>query len=99
MVVTGSHDGSPITLRCDHCSRAVCETQHTRASYRVDYYSLHTGEVEESTVAHESGSTFTYQKLVSVVHMITCADCYRKPSVQREREARFRPERVMGASD
>lgn len=84
-------------LRCAHCGRAVVETQHSRTSYRVDYYSLHTGDVEPVTmVLDEDGPAVTFQKLVSTVNVITCADCYRLPAVREERDRRFRPERAEG---
>lgn len=86
-------------LRCAHCGRQVAETRHSRTSYRVDYYSLHTGEVEPVTlIIEDEGLPMTFQKLVRAVDVITCVDCYRAPAVQGERERRFRPERLGGDS-
>lgn len=79
--------------RCDHCGRAVQETCHTATSYLVDYYSLHTGEVEESSLTTESGARVSFFKLLAPVEIITCATCYESAAVRREREQRFRPER------
>ena len=94
MVAPGSTSARPQPLRCDHCGRAVRETEHTRSAYRVDYYSLHTGEVELCSLAAEDGERrVTFQRLVTVAEVITCTDCYRDASVQEERERRFRPER------
>ena len=82
-----------LSVRCDHCGRAVRETKHTRSSYRVDYYVLHTGDVQPSTLmTDDERRSITFQKLVRVVDVITCVDCYRDPAVQRQREERFRPE-------
>ena len=80
--------------RCDHCGRAVHETCHTATSYRVDYYSLHTGEVEESTLTTESGTRVSFFKLLAPVEIITCATCYESAAVRHERDERFRPERT-----
>lgn len=81
-------------LRCDHCGRPVSVTRHTRFAYRVDYYSLHTGEVEATTLkTDDERESITVQKLLTAVDVITCVDCYRQPAVQADRERRFRPER------
>jgi hypothetical protein len=79
--------------RCTHCGRVVRETIHTRSQYRVGYYELHTGPVEESTFRRrEDGPLQVYQRLLALELVITCADCYREPAIQDERERRFRPE-------
>ena len=81
-------------LRCDHCGRAVHETQHTRTSYTVDYYSLHSGNGEVCSFAGELGQRGgTYVKLLDRFDVITCAECYRQAEIQAERERRFQPER------
>jgi hypothetical protein len=86
---------APLRLRCSHCGRPVRETLHTRSSYCVDYYSMHTGSVELSSVSrHDSDETFSYLKLIDAAEIISCADCYRDPRVRRERERLFRPECV-----
>ncbi len=77
-------------LRCTHCGRAVAETRHTRESWRVDYYLLHTGDVEAAAVAREGeGEAVTYLKLVRALDIVTCADCYRDPAVREGRDERF----------
>jgi len=82
-------------LRCDHCGRVVHETRHTPSSYAVDYYALHTGDVESSTMrTDDDRQAITFQKLLRAVVLITCADCYRDPAIRLEREQRFRPERM-----
>ena len=80
--------------RCSHCGRSVEETQHTRTSYRVDYYELHTGDVEPVTVARDDGPPVTILKLLSANEIVTCADCYREPGVRARRERLFRPEQM-----
>jgi putative lipoic acid-binding regulatory protein len=42
-------------LRCDHCGRPVRETQHTRTSYTVDYYSVQAGHGELCSFAGDDG--------------------------------------------
>ncbi len=80
-------------LRCSHCGRPVKETAHTRSSYRVDYYSMHTGDVEPLLVkVEEDEPPAVFQRLLHPVEVVTCAECYKCPDVQRERERRFRPE-------
>lgn len=82
-----------VRLRCTHCGRPVRETLHTRSSYRVDYYSMHTGSVEPSFLSrHDSDEAFGYLRLIEPTEVISCADCYRDPRVREERERLFRPE-------
>jgi hypothetical protein len=90
-----SRDGSAdAALRCDHCARPVRETVHTRTSYRVDYYTLHSGHGEWCTVAGDDRQhAFTYVRLVDRFDVITCSDCYRKAAIQHERNQQFHPER------
>ncbi len=85
------------TLRCSHCGRELAETMHTRASYRVDYYALHTGDVEPMTMVptDDSAPLVTFFKLLRPNDVLTCVDCYRQPQVRKERELLFRPELAM----
>ena len=92
------------SLRCDDCGRPVRETEHTRSGYRVDYYSLHTGDVEPQTAVADDGEhRLTFQRLFNAVEIVTCADCYADPSVRQRRDERFRqedaPERQENASE
>jgi len=67
---------------------------HTRASYRVGYYSLHTGTVEPTVITDpdnpEHGSTVL--RLIHAIEVHTCVHCYQQPSVRGECERLFRPE-------
>ncbi len=87
-------DDAKAPLRCYHCGREVLQTMHTRSSYRIDYYSLHTGEVEPTTMARtdDPADVVTVMRLIRAIEIFTCADCYRRPAVRRERERLFRPE-------
>lgn len=87
-------DGTRTLLRCHHCGREVGGTVHTRTSYRVDYYGLHTGDVEPTTMARsdDPSDVVTVMRLVRAVEVFTCIDCYRKPAVRRQRELLFRTE-------
>ena len=87
--------------RCSHCGRAVAETRHTRSSYRVDYYALHTGAVEPVTLARadDTASPLTVLKLLQPSEILTCADCYREPHVRARREVLFRPEIAAARAD
>ena len=86
------HDGTS-ERRCNHCGRVVHETVHTRSKCRVDYYELHTGQVEAALMRRgEDGPVQVYQRLLVPEQVVTCADCYRNPVIQDERERRFRPE-------
>jgi hypothetical protein len=79
--------------RCNHCGRVVRETLHTRSSYRVDYYGLHTGDVEPVKLSRgDDLPPLTVLKLLSASEVVTCADCYREPRVRAQRERLFRPE-------
>jgi hypothetical protein len=81
-------------LRCTHCGREVTETIHTRSSYRVDYYALHTGEVEPMTLSRtdDTAPLVTFLKLLRPSEVVTCSECYRQPQIREERELLFRPE-------
>ncbi len=85
---------SKLSLHCNHCGRPVAETVHTRSSYDVDYYVLHTGMVEPMTIqrADEPYGAVTVLKLTAPRTVVTCADCYHQPAIQEERELLFRPE-------
>lgn len=91
-------EGSKIPLHCTHCGREVAETLHTRSSYHVDYYLLHTGDVQPTTVARpdDPSGVITILKLSRVNIVVTCADCYQQPDVRQERELLFRPEQAQG---
>lgn len=65
---------------------------HTRAAYRVDYYSLHTGDVEPATIQRGDDAAVTVLKLLTRRDVVTCAECYRQPHVRVAREGLFRPE-------
>jgi len=67
---------------------------HTRSTYRVDYYTLHTGDVEPTTMARsdDPSDVVTVMRLVRAFEILTCADCYRRAPVRRERELLFRTE-------
>jgi hypothetical protein len=86
----------PVVLRCDHCGRVVHETIHTRSDYHVDYYSLHTGDVELCSLVSDDGEPRAFQRLIRRFDLVTCVDCYRSRAVQREREMKFRPELAQG---
>lgn len=95
-MIIPSPAGERLPPRCDHCGRPVRETRHTPTSYRVDYYSMHTGEVEASSLAGDGLERVSFLKLLTPIEIITCADCYQQPAVREEREQRFRPERLVG---
>jgi hypothetical protein len=90
----------PKQLRCSHCGREVSGTVHTRTSYHVDYYALHTGDVEPVTIkrADESEPLMTVLKLVRPTHVFTCCDCYFQPTIRAQRDQLFRPE-MLAESD
>src|ERR1043166_1592936 len=81
-------------LRCLHCGREVTETIHARTGYRVDYYTLFSGEAEPTLVTHPDTAAppITVWCLLRASEIVTCADCYRRPEIRREREVLFRPE-------
>jgi len=85
-------------LHCDHCGRSVRETQHTRSSYVVDYYSVQGGHGEVCSFAGDDGQRGgTYVKLLDPRELTTCVQCYGKASVQADRDRCFRPERESAA--
>lgn len=67
---------------------------HTRSAYRVDYYTLYTGDVEATTMARseDPGDVVTVMRLIRAAEICTCVDCYRQPRVRRHRELLFRSE-------
>lgn len=83
------------SLRCEHCGRLVHETRHTRTTYRVDYYAMHTGETDAATISRsDKDEVIHYLKLIRPVDLVSCVDCYGQPAVRQEREQLFRPERT-----
>jgi hypothetical protein len=72
--------------RCHRCGREVEETKHTRSSYRVGYFELLCGEVEEVVRVRpdEEGGTFTFLRLIEPRMFYTCADCYRLHGISGE---------------
>lgn len=84
--------GGASGLHCTHCGHEVAETMHTRASYRVGYYTLHTGDVEPMTIQRADEEAVTVLKLLTRRDVVTCAECYRQLHVRLEREALFCPE-------
>ena len=70
---------------------------HTRVAYRVDYYSLHTGDVEPTTIQRGDDEPVTVLKLLTRRDVVTCSECYRQPHVRQAREALFRPEQSAAA--
>ncbi|MGD9764104.1 MAG: hypothetical protein AB7V27_10350 [Candidatus Binatia bacterium] len=88
--------GAAAALRCDHCGRAVRGTCHTRTTYQVDYYRLHSGRGELCSVLGDFGRGLTYIRLLEQYDIITCAQCYGREEVQLLRERRFHPEMDAG---
>jgi hypothetical protein len=85
-------------LRCDHCGRSVRETQHTRSSYTVDYYSVFGGAGEVCSFIGDDGQRgATYVKLLDPRQVTSCVQCYHQAAVQAERNHCFQPERTLGA--
>ena len=80
--------------RCHHCGGEVAETVHTRTTYRVGYYSLHTGDVEPVELIREDdpSTTITVLRMIRPYDVFTCARCYNDPEVRSARERLFRPE-------
>ena len=79
--------------RCHHCGRPVHETMHTRTGFNVDFYSLHTGEVEPVTLSRpDENGDITVMRLLNPIEVITCVECYQRAAIRDERERLFRPE-------
>ncbi|MBI3783199.1 MAG: hypothetical protein HY270_07345 [Deltaproteobacteria bacterium] len=77
----------------------VRDTVHTRTGYRVDFYGLHTGDVEPVQMQHgDEGETITILRLIRPYEVFTCVDCYAQADVQEERERLFRPENLEAAA-
>lgn len=85
---------STTSRRCHHCAREIEETRHTRASYRVGFYELYGGEVEEMVKqrSEDNPEQVVILRLIRPSAAYTCAECYRLPEVAAERETLFRPE-------
>ena len=64
---------------CRSCGRAVHETVHTRTTFVVDGFVLHTGPTEPTAVrrADSDEVAFVYQRLLQPVRLVTCATCFR----------------------
>jgi hypothetical protein len=88
-------------LRCSHCGREINGTVHTRTTYHVDYYALHTGECEPVTLQRhdESMPVLTVLRLVRPMDVFTCVECYAAPATRAQREQLFRPEAMAESGD
>jgi len=76
----------------------VRETQHTRSSYTVDYYSVFGGNGEVCSFVGEDGLRgSTYVKLLDPRQVTSCVQCYQQAAVQAERDRCFQPERQLDA--
>jgi hypothetical protein len=69
------------TVACRHCGRVVGGTVHTRTSYVVDGFVLHTGPSEPAVGRRSAYDEvgFVYQRLLRPVTLVTCADCWADP--------------------
>ena len=72
-------------MQCYHCGREVQGTVHTRKSYWVDYYRLHTGHSEWDFLVNPKPDAppLRYLRLTHPTDILTCIDCYDRPEIRR----------------
>ena len=79
----GESSSAP-AARCTKCGAAVTGTRHTRTTYTVGHYSLHTGRTVEATVRRgEDEAPAVYRRLVEPVEVVSCPTCFTAPEVRR----------------
>jgi hypothetical protein len=81
-------------LQCSHCGREVKPTVHLRNAnpgYRVDYYLLITGDLEEVAMKNprDESEVMEFYKLNNPRQVITCSECASRKSVQEELQRLF----------
>ena len=79
---------------CSHCGREVKPTLHSavqRGGYRVDYYALLTGDCELISMKNprDESETLNFYKLIHPRQIVSCADCLKRPEIEREVVALF----------
>jgi hypothetical protein len=72
-------------MQCFHCGRNVRGTIHTRTSYEVDYYLLHTGQTQWEFFLNPKQDLppFRYLKLTQPIDVLTCVQCYARPEIRQ----------------
>lgn len=81
-------------MNCSHCGREVRATVHQRKKdpgYRVDYYTLWTGELEEVAMKNprDESEIMEFYKLNEPRRVITCSDCEAKKDIRKELDRLF----------
>jgi transcription elongation factor Elf1 len=81
-------------VQCSHCGREVKATVHFRKAdpgYRVDYYLLWTGDLEEVAMKNprDESEIMEFYKLNNPRKVITCSECAQKSEIQAELERLF----------
>ncbi len=81
-------------MQCSHCGREVKATVHAREEdpgYRVDYYLLLTGDLEEVSIKNprDESDVMEFYKLKNPRRVITCSDCLGKKEVSGELDRLF----------
>ena len=63
-----------------------------RSGARVDYFRMMTGAPRSETIEdpRRPGETLRVQRVEELYELLTCAECWQLPAVQRELERRFR---------
>ena len=74
---------------CSFCGREVKPTMHRREGTRpweVDYYRQLTGDVAKISINNprDEAEIFEFHKLTEPRFVIACADCIKKPEVEKE---------------
>ena len=76
--------GAPPALRCIRCGAAVEGTRHTRTTYTVGYYLLHTGRTTEVTLlGRDDEAPITYRRMLDSVDVVSCPGCFDEPAIRR----------------
>jgi hypothetical protein len=84
-------------MQCFHCGRAVRETIHTQKNYRVDYYSLHTGNTEWAFFVNpnEHVLPLRYLKLTHPADIVTCIECHARGEIRQRLDEDFHGRRPL----
>lgn len=81
-------------MECTHCGRKVNPTVHIRnadSGYKVDYYILWTGDLEEVAIKNprDESVTLEFYKLSNPRMVVTCSDCMKKSEVKARLDEMF----------
>jgi hypothetical protein len=84
---------------CHHCRRAAPETLHGRAGAVVGFFRTVTGVPRADSVddPRQRGQALRVQRVDTLYEIVTCAECWRTPTIRAALELARRSGVLPGA--